>query len=154
MCVPYCIRTVHTPSSILCCLLNHIHLSGKWCLWMCSAYKSTTDEGFSFYLDPCPLSKPFCQVDWEKPGCLCVLAPSTGWNKVHMGFLWASFTGFFLCKTHHRGGVRAEGLMSCLSPTDRDLIKWVPRCLKQPLAINQSIFQSWGSTCISPSGGI
>lgn len=42
-------RSVHTASSILHCLLNHIHLSEKLCLRMRSAYKSTTDEGFSFY---------------------------------------------------------------------------------------------------------
>ena len=48
-CLPYCIKSVHTASSVLHCLLNHTPLSEKWCLWMLSAYKNTRNEGFSFY---------------------------------------------------------------------------------------------------------
>lgn len=162
MCLPYCIRSVHAASSILHCLLNHIHLSEKWCLWMCSAYKSATDEGFSFYpaalITAHFLSPSVKWTERSQIASVVVLALSMGWNKVHMRFLWASSIGLLSSYTKLSAGEKFKQKISypVFSPTDRDLTKWVPRCLKQPLAMNQATFLLWGSshTCISSSGGI
>lgn len=68
-------------------------------------------------LDHGPLSKPQCQVDWEKPDHLCCGVCSIHELKqaahgIFVGiFYWSAF---FLHKTQCRGEVQTEGLVSCL----------------------------------------